>query len=290
MADVEVLGHRMHVRDTGTGPPVVFLHGNPTSSVLWSEVTPLLSDRFRCVAPDLIGMGASDKLPGTGEGRYGLRAHRRFLDALLTALGLDRGLVLVGHDWGGVLAVDHARRHPGRVRGLAHLEAGLVPVSWADGTGPDPGLFGALRSPEGERLVLTENVLVERVLQAGTVRELRADELAAYRQPFEHPGEDRRAMLSWARQIPIDGEPADVHGIVARGAEWMAASPVPKLLVRGDPGAVVTGAVLARCRTWPAQTEVGVPGTHFLPHDSPTAIGTALRTWLDGLAGVSPRP
>lgn len=283
MADLEVLGRRMHVRDTGAGPPVVFLHGNPTSSLLWREVTPLLEDAYRCVAPDLIGMGASEKLPGTGDSRYRFFAHRRFLDALLDALDLDGGIVLVGHDWGGVLAVDRARRDTRGVRGIAYLEAGVVPVSWVAGTGPDEDLFGALRSPAGEQLVLEENVFVERVLQAGTVRTMRVDELAAYRAPFERPGEGRRAMLTWARQIPIDGQPADVHEIVALGAEWMASNPLPKLLVRGDPGAVISGAVLAECRRWPAQTEVGVPGTHFLPHDSPTAIGTALRTWLDTL-------
>lgn len=199
----------------------------------------------------------------------------------MQALGLDRDVVLVGHDWGGVLAADWARRHPGAARGLAYLEAGVVPVSWREGTGPDPELFEALRGPDGERMVLQENVFVEVVLQAGTQRALTPAELEAYRRPFAVPGEDRRAMLTWARQIPIDGDPPEVHDRVAAGAGFLAGSPLPKLLVRGDPGAVVTGAVLEACRRWPRQREVVVPGTHFLPHDSSPAIATAFRAWLD---------
>lgn len=272
--------HRIAVTEVGHGDPVVFLHGNPTSALLWREVLPLLADRWRCVAPDLIGMGGSDRLPGTGDARYAFAVHRTFLDATLDALGLG-GAVLVGHDWGGVLAVDRARRHP--VRALAYLEAGVVPVSWRDGTGPDEDLFGALRSAAGEQMVLQDNVFVEQVLQAGTVRPLAAAELAAYRAPFDEPGEGRRAMLSWARQIPIDGEPAVVHDVVSAGADWLTTSAVPKLLIRGEPGAVVRGAVLDRVRTFAAQTEVGVPGTHFLPHDSPREIAAGLRAWLSGL-------
>ncbi|WP_380171715.1 haloalkane dehalogenase [Kineococcus sp. DHX-1] len=278
---VDVLGHGMAYRRAGSGRDVLFLHGNPTSSLLWADVVADLSDAYCCTALDLIGMGDSDRLPGTGDERYGFGEHARYLDAAVRALGLDRDVVLVGHDWGGVLAVDWARRHPGAVRGLAYLEAGVVPVSWREGTGPDPGLFGALRGPDGERMVLQENLFVEVVLQAGTQRTLTAAELDAYRRPFAVPGEDRRAMLTWARQIPIDGNPPEVHDRVAAGAEFLAASPLPKLLVSGEPGAVVTGAVLEACRRWPRQREVVVPGTHFLPHDASPAIAAALRAWLE---------
>ncbi|GAA0291384.1 haloalkane dehalogenase [Kineococcus aurantiacus] len=285
LSHVDVLGHRMAYRHTGSGRPVVFLHGNPTSSLLWSGVVAELADAYHCLALDLMGMGESDKLPGTGDERYSFREHARFVDAGLSALGLEEDVVLVGHDWGGVLAVDWARRHPTAVRGIGYSEAGVVPVSWRDGTGPDQDLFGALRSPAGERMVLEENVFIEVVLRAGTVRELTASELQAYRRPFSAPGEDRRAMLAWARQVPIDGDPAPVHEVVADGAAFMAGSQVPKLLIRGEPGAVITGDVLTACRRWPHQEEVVVPGTHFLPHDSSPAIAAALRDWLDRTVG-----
>lgn len=278
-----VHGVRMAYREEGAGDPVVFLHGNPTSSYLWRHVLGAVAPLGRCLAPDLVGMGGSGKLPGSGPGRYRFAEHRRYVDGLLAALGVTDRVVLVGHDWGGVLAMDWARRHPGAVRGLAYLETLVRPVSWADPNAPDPGLFRALRSAAGEDLVLRDNVFVETVLPAGTVRRLTAAERAAYREPFAAPGEGRRPTLTWAREIPIDGTPADVHDVVVANAAWMAATPVPKLLVAGDPGAVLTGPALADCRRWPAQREVTVAGTHFLPEDSPGPIARALATWLPTL-------
>jgi haloalkane dehalogenase len=253
---------------------VVFLHGNPTSSYLWRNVLPLVEPLADCLAPDLLGMGAAPRRPGS---RYRYAEHRAYLDEVLA--GLD-DVVLVGHDWGGVLAMDRARRHPATVRGIAYLETMVGPVSWADPNAPDRALFGALRSPAGEDMVLRDNVFVETILPAGTVRTLTPAEHDAYRAPFRDPGEGRRPMLTWPREIPIDGEPADVHAVVVANAAFMATSPVPKLLVVGDPGAVLTGPALAACRRWPNQTEVTVPGTHFLPEDSPEQIGRALAAWL----------
>jgi haloalkane dehalogenase len=257
----------------------VFLHGNPTSSYLWRHVLDQVAPLGRCLAPDLVGMGDSDKLPGAGPGSYRFVEHRHYLDALLDQLGMHERVVLVGHDWGGVLAMDWARRHPAAVRGIAYLETLVGPVSWAGPNAPDPGLFGPLRGPEGERLVLEENVFVEKVLPAGTRRALTAAEMDAYRAPYRQPGESRRPTLSWPREIPIDGEPADVTDIVLRNAEWMASSPVPKLFVNGDPGALLTGPLREQCRRWPAQREVTVPGLHFLPEDSAPQIAHALTTW-----------
>ena len=182
-----------------------------------------------------------------------------------------------------MLAVDWARRHPGAVRGIAYLETLVAPVSWAGPNAPDPALFGPLRGPDGERLVLAENVFVEKVLPAGTLRKLTAEEMDAYRTPYREPGESRRPTLTWPREIPIDGEPADVHEIVTRNAQWMASSPVPKLFVNGDPGALLTGPLREQCRRWPAQDEVTVPGLHFLPEDSAAAIADALDVWLRAL-------
>lgn len=302
-----VHGLRMVYREVGAGDPIVFLHGNPTSSYLWRHVLDRLGGHGRCLAPDLLGMGASDPLPapepegaltarpgrhdqqdrpGTTPPRYRFVEHRSYLDALLERLGVRERVVLVGHDWGGVLAMDWARRHSDAIRGIAYLETLVAPLSWSDPHAPDPALFGPLRGPAGEQLVLAENVFVEKVLAAGTLRRLTEEEMAAYRAPYREPGESRRPMLTWAREIPIDGEPADVAEIVAQNADWMASSPVPKLFVNGEPGALLVGALRERCRSWPAQTEVTVAGLHFLPEDSAPAVADALVAWLPTL----PRP
>ena len=278
-----VHGLRMAHREVGAGDPIVFLHGNPTSSYLWRDVLHRVGGHGRCLAPDLLGMGASDPLPAPGPNSYRFVEHRFHLDALLERLGVGERVVLVGHDWGGVLAMDWARRHPDAVRGVAYLETLVAPVCWADPHAPDPALFGPLRGPAGEQLVLAENVFVEKVLAAGTLRRLTDEEMAVYRAPYRAPGESRRPMLTWAREIPIDGEPADVAEIVARNADWMASSPVPKLFVNGEPGALLVGALRERCRRWPAQTEVTVAGLHFLPEDSAAAIADALAAWLPTL-------
>jgi haloalkane dehalogenase len=246
----------MAYRETGSGPPIVFLHGNPTSSYLWRNILGPLAHHGRCIAPDLVGMGDSDPLPDSGPGCYRFVEHREYLDGLLGALGATTDVVLVGHDWGGVLGVDWARRHPGAVRGIAYLETLVAPVSWHGENAPDPELFGPLRTEEGERLVLRDNVFVEKVLPAGTRRTLTDDEMAAYRAPYLQPGEYRRPTPTWPREIPIDGHPADVAAIVTANAEWMATSPVPKLFING------------------------VPGLHFLPEDALHQIADALDDWI----------
>ena len=275
-------GLRIAYREAGTGPAVVLLHGNPTSSYLWRDVLPALSRFGRCLAPDLVGMGGSDPLPDPGPGRYRFAEHRRVLDGLFEQLDLGP-VVLVGHDWGGVLAIDWARRNPDRIRGVAYLETLVAPLSWSAPNAPAPDLFRALRGPAGERLVLEENVFIEVVLQGGTLRTLDPATLAAYRRPFAEPGESRRPMLTWAREIPLDGEPADVHAVAAANAAWMAASDVPKLFVNGEPGALLTGPSREQCRRWPNQTEVTVPGLHFLPEDSSGPLAAALSEWLGTL-------
>lgn len=275
---------RMAYREVGVGDPIVFLHGNPTSSYLWRDILGPVARLGRCVAPDLVGMGASGKLADSGPGSYRYVEHRRYLDALLDQLGVTERVVLVGHDWGGVLAFDWARRHPDAVRGVAYLETLVSPVSWAGENAPDPDLFKPLRSHTGERLVLEENVFVERILPAGTRRRLTPEEMDAYRAPYRPPGESRRPTLTWPREIPIDGTPADVTEIVAANATWMESTPLPKLFVNGDPGALLTGPLRDQCRRWPHQTEVTVPGLHFLPEDSPAEIADALNRWLTTLA------
>jgi haloalkane dehalogenase len=279
----DVDGLAMSYVDEGAGDPVVFLHGNPTSSYLWRNVIPHLADGYRCVAPDLIGMGESAKLPESGAGSYTFRQHRRFLDALLDALDLGDTVTLVLHDWGSALGFDWAHRNHGRVVGIAYMEAIVAPVSWADWPESARSIFRAMRSDAGESIVLDKNVFVERILPASILRDLTDEEMAAYRKPFLRAGEDRRPTLTWPRQIPIEGEPADVHDIVTASAAWLSRSEVPKLFINAEPGSILVGEQRAFARSWPNQVEVTVPGIHFIQEDAPDEIGRAIRSWRDGL-------
>lgn len=277
---LEVLGRRMAYREIGSGAPVVFLHGNPTSSYLWRNVMPALAERARCIAPDLIGMGRSAKLPDSGPDSYGFFEHRRYLDALLDQLELGDGVTLVVHDWGSALGFDWARRHSDRIAGIAYMEAIVRPLSWDEWPESARSLFQAFRSPAGEELVLEKNMFVERVLPASILRKLSDSEMEAYREPFARPGEDRRPTLSWPRQLPIDGEPADVVQVVQQYADWLARSELRKLFVNADPGAILVGNQRRFCRTWPNQREVTVAGSHFIQEDSGPEIGAAIAAWL----------
>jgi haloalkane dehalogenase len=280
----QVLGRQMAYVEVGEGDPIVLLHGNPTSSYLWRNVLPHLQPHGRCLAPDLIGMGDSDKLPNSGPGAYRFVAHRRSLDALLAALGVHERVTLVVHDWGSALGFDWANRHRQAVKGIAYLEAIVRPQTWDNLEAGFRPVVEALRSEAGEALVLRDNLFVEQLLPAGVLRTLSAAERAEYRRPFAAPGEGRRPTLTWPREIPIEGEPADVAAIVAAYADWLATSGVPKLFVRGEPGALLaSGANLDFVRGWPAQTEVTVAGIHFLQEDSPDEIGRAIAGWMGTL-------
>jgi haloalkane dehalogenase len=268
--------------DTGRGRPVVFLHGNPTSSYLWRNVLPHVSARARCLAPDLPGMGDSAPAP---DGGYRFVDHARRLDAWLDAALPDEPLVLVGHDWGSALAFHWARRHPERVRGLVYMEALVRPLTWEEWPEAARPIFQAMRSPAGEALVLDRNVFVERILPASVRRSLTPEEMAVYRRPYREPGERRRPTLTWPRQIPLAGEPADVVAIAEDYAAWLAGSPVPKLFVNAEPGSILVGAQREFCRRWPHQEEVTVAGSHFLQEDSPAAIGRAIAAFLERLGG-----
>ena len=280
---IPVLGHTMAVVEVGEGDPIVLLHGNPTSSYVWRNVIPHLQALVRCIAPDLVGMGDSDKLPDSGPGSYMFQEHRSHLDEVLDALDVRDNLTLVVHDWGAALGFDWARRHPESVRGIAYLEALVRPTSWVEFPTQARELFQALRSRAGEAMVLEQNFFVEQVLPGGILRTLTDEEMESYRRPFAGPGEDRRPTLSWPRQIPIDGEPAEVVEIVQRYADWLSQSSVPKLFINGEPGLVLTGPSRDFCRTWPCQREVTVPGLHFLQEDSPGDIGRTLAEWLEAI-------
>jgi haloalkane dehalogenase len=279
----EVLGRRMAYVEQGEGPPIVLLHGNPTSSYLWRSVLPALSGRGRCIAPDLIGMGDSDKLDPGDERRYRFVRHREFLDALLETLGIEAGVTLVVHDWGSALGFDWARRHPSAVRGIAYMEAIVRPLAgWEEWPEAARGIFQGLRSPAGEELVLERNLFVERILPASVLRPLSEEEMEEYRRPFASAGEDRLPTLRWPREIPIGGEPADVVEICQAYADWLASTPgLPKLLIDADPGTILTGPQREFCRGWPDQREVRVPGLHFIQEDSGPQIGAAIADWLE---------
>jgi haloalkane dehalogenase len=260
----------------GAGDPIVFLHGNPTSSYLWRNVIPQLDGRGRCLAPDLIGMGRSGAAEG---GRYRLADHVRYLDVWFDALDLDR-VTLVVHDWGSALGFHWARRHAGRVKALVYMEAIVRPVSWAEWPETGRKVFQAMRSPAGEEMVLAKNVFVERILPASVLRALTPEEMEHYREPFREPGESRRPTLTWPREIPIDGEPADVVALVNDYATWLGRSPLPKLFVNANPGSILVGAQREFCRAWPNQQEVTVRGSHFVQEDSPAEIGQAIARFL----------
>ncbi len=274
----DVFGLQMAYLESGSGDPIVLLHGNPTSSYLWRRVVPFLAPLGRVLAPDLLGMGRSDKLPSPGPESYRFAEHRRYLGRLLEFLGVEERVVLVGHDWGGALAFDWARRHPDAVRGIAHMEAIVGPRSWSEVSDELRGFLQRLRSPEGEDLVLRDNTFVER-LPAVTF-ELTDADLAAYRAPYLEPGESRRPTLTWPRELPFEGEPEAVHADATAWSQWMATSAVPKLLVRAEPGAIVTGSVLERCRKWPNQKEVSVRARHFVPQDAGDDVGRAVADWI----------
>ena len=283
MQHVTVAGRRMAYTESGTGQPIVFVHGNPTSSYLWRNIVPHAAPHGRCIALDLIGMGDSDKLPGAGAASYTFHEHSAYFDAALQALGVTENVILVVHDWGSALGFHWARRHSNAVAGICYMEAIVRPVTWAEWPENARRVFQGFRSAAGEEMVLEKNLFVERVLPGSILRELSAEEMAAYRKPFLQAGEDRRPTLTWPRQIPIDGEPAEVVEVVEEYAEWLAGSPVPKLFVNAEPGAILTGAQREFCRTWPNQTEATVRGSHFIQEDSPAEIGAALSAWLGSL-------
>jgi haloalkane dehalogenase len=277
---VTVHGSEMAYREVGEGDPIVFLHGNPTSSYLWRNVLPHVADMGRCIAPDLIGMGDSSKVEGLA---YRFVDHRRYLDGFLDAVGVRDRITLVVHDWGSALGFDWANRHRSAVSGISYMEAIVRPITWEEWPESSLRIFQGMRSPAGEEMVLTKNLFVERILPASILRTLSDEEMAEYRRPFVDPGEDRRPTLTWPREIPIDGSPEDVAAIVGDYSSWLSTSSVPKLFVNAEPGAILVGDQREFCRTWPNQAEVTVAGIHFIQEDSADEIGRALRRWMEVL-------
>ena len=276
-----VLGREMAYAEVGQGDPIVLLHGNPTSSYLWRNILPHLQPLGRCIAPDLIGMGDSDKLPHSGPGSYRFVEHRSYLDALLEALDVRERVTFVIHDWGSALGFDWANRHREAVKGIAYMEAIVGPQYWDhwDKFGMR-SVLQALRSDASEAMVLRDNFFIEQILPKAILRTLSAEEMTAYRRPFAEPGEGRRPTLTWPREIPIEGEPGDVSAIATAYADWLASSGVPKLFLKAEPGGILSNnADLEFVHKLPAQTEVTVAGVHYVQEDSPDEIGRAIAGW-----------
>ena len=283
MPVLNVLDSTIFYEDAGTGTPLVFLHGNPTSSHLWRHIVPAIAAPARRLAPDLIGMGRS----GKPDIAYSFDDHARYLDAWFDALALD-GVVLVGHDWGGALAFDWAARHPERVRGIAFMETVMRPMTWGDLPNARPR-YEALRSPgPGETKVLDENFFIEQALKATVLNGLSSEDHAIYRAPYP-TRESRRPLLAWPRAMPIEGEPADVVARIEAYDVWLAESTdIPKLLLTFDGPAetlLIGEAMTAWCRANVANLEVENcgPARHIAPEDQPEAIAAAISGWIDRL-------
>ena len=277
---VNVDGRRLAYVEMGSGRPMVFQHGNPTSSYLWRNILPQLADLGRCIAIDLIGMGDSDKLPDSGPLRYTFAEHSHYLDGAFAALGLERDIVFVLHDWGSALGFDWMRRHPQGAAGVAHMEGIVKPLSWAEWPAAATDIFKTFRSPAGDEVVLNKNVFVENVLPRSMLRKLSDEEMDAYRAPFRNPGEDRRPTLSWPRQIPLANQPADVCARVEAYSAYLKRATLPKLFISATPGMIMNGAPADVARSFPNTVEVNVKGLHFIQEDSPDEIAAALRAWI----------
>ena len=280
---VNIMGRQMSYVDEGTGDPIVFLHGNPTSSYLWRNIIPHVASLGRCIAPDLIGMGDSEKLPDSGPDAYKFVEHKAYLDAFLDSIEMQGKVTLVLHDWGSVLGFDWANRHQEKVKGIVYMEAIVRPLTWQEFPEMARPMFQAMRSPAGEKMVLEDNLFVEGILALSVARGLSKHEKDIYRRPYVNQGEDRRPTLTWPREVPIEGEPLDVVEVVNSYGKWLEQSQIPKLFINAKPGTMLTGVQREYCRTWPNQEEVTVAGMHYLQEDSPHEIGAALEAFMQKL-------
>nr|QKY12178.1 SARS CoV-1 spike protein receptor binding domain [synthetic construct] len=279
---VEVLGERMHYVDVGPrdGTPVLFLHGNPTSSYVWRNIIPHVAPTHRCIAPDLIGMGKSDK-PDLG---YFFDDHVRFMDAFIEALGLEE-VVLVIHDWGSALGFHWAKRNPERVKGIAFMEFIRPIPTWDEWPEFARETFQAFRTTDvGRKLIIDQNVFIEGTLPMGVVRPLTEVEMDHYREPFLNPV-DREPLWRFPNELPIAGEPANIVALVEEYMDWLHQSPVPKLLFWGTPGVLIPPAEAARlAKSLPNCKAVDIgPGLNLLQEDNPDLIGSEIARWLSTL-------
>jgi haloalkane dehalogenase len=261
--------------DVGQGDPIVFLHGNPTPSYLWRNIIPYALPLGRCLAPDFVGMGHSGKAP---DGSYRFVDHSRYLDAWFETMGLRKDITLVLHDWGSALGFWWAQRHPESVKSIIYMEGIVRPfVSWDEWPKKTQAFFKGQRTDAGESLILEKNLFIEYLLP---LRGISPEAMEVYRRPWITPGPSRKPMLTWTRELPIAGEPADVVKIVDTYARWLSTSTMPKLFINAEPAGFLIGAQREFCRAWPNQKEVTVKGAHFLQEDSPDEVGQAINKFI----------
>ena len=277
---VNVKGLKMAYVEEGRGDPILFLHGNPSSSYEWRNVIPHLVGMGRCIAPDLIGMGDSDKLPDSGPLSYRLVQHREYLDALLELIGVHENVTLVLHDWGSALGFDWAFRHQSAVKNIIYMDAIVAPIaSWQECSKEVVDFFTFIRSDAGEACVLQQNFFIDRVLPTCMLRPLTQEEMEVYRRPYVESGESRRPTLTWPREIPIAGEPKDVFEIIQAYSSWLGSSKVPKLFIEAIPGEMFPSH-RELAKKWPNQTHIPIKGGHFVQEDSPDEVGQAIVLWM----------
>ncbi len=277
---VTVHGKRMAYVDTGgDGDSIVFLHGNITQSYMWRNIIPHVEPLARCIAVDNIGQGDSAKLDDSGPGSYRLREHQRYIDGFLEQVDPGDRVTLMMHDWGVQLGLGWGNRNRHRLKGIAHMQGLMGNLNWDFWNQEVSAVMKRLRTDDGEDLVLNQNLFVEKVLPAMVIRDLPAEVWDEYRRPYRNPGEDRRPSLTWPREIPVEGEPADVLSVIENNNRWLAGSPIPKLYIHVRPETVIKGHVLEHVRSFPHQTEVSVQGLHYVQEDSPHEIGAALADW-----------
>ena len=267
---ISVLDTNMAYVDVGEGDPIVFLHGNPTPSYLWRHIIPYLLPYGRCLAPDYVGMGNSGAAPS---GSYRFVDHQRYLDAWFGNMDLNKNVILVVHDWGSALGFYWAQRHPDRVKAIVYMEGIVRPfLSWDEWPEVTRAFFKAQRTPEGEDLILQKNLFIEYLLP---LRHISKEAMEVYRRHYRNPGPTRQPMLTWTRELPIEGQPEDVVQIVDSYAKWLSKSPIPKLFIDAEPAGFLIGAQREFCRAWPNQETVIVKGSHFLQEEAPAEVGEA---------------
>ena len=279
---IDVLGKQIAYVEVGEGDPIIFQHGNPTSSYLWRNIMPQLQSLGRCIAMDLIGMGDSEKLEDEGNMTYSYAVHKKYFDGFLAELGIKNNATLVIHDWGSALGFNWAYDNPEKVKGICYMEAIVKSMQWVDWNEDARGIFQGFRSPAGEEMILKKNLFIEAVLPGSILRKLSDEEMNEYRRPFNDEI-SRRPTLDWPRQIPLENEPPEICKIVKSYSKWMAENQLPKLFINAEPGAILIRNQREFCRTWKNQKEVTVKGSHFIQEDSPDEIGKAIFDWLNGL-------
>ena len=279
---IDVLGKQIAYVEMGEGDPIIFQHGNPTSSYLWRNIMPQLQSLGRCIAMDLIGMGDSEKLEDKGNMTYSYDTHKKYFDGFLDAIGVESNATLVIHDWGSALGFDWANDYPQRVKAICYMEGIVQSMKWEDWNEDAKGIFQGFRSPAGEEMILEKNLFIEAVLPGSILRKLSDAEMNEYRRPFNDK-KSRRPTLDWPRQIPLENDPPEICRIVDSYSQWMAENNIPKLFINAEPGAILIGKQREFCRTWKNQKEVTVKGSHFIQEDSPNEIGNAIFDWLKGI-------